>query len=126
MKNDTKTPIRVSIMRFTAKPEMLESVPWVMVTLRKATHVMLVRALLRMKSARKTSGAMERCFFSSPFFRRTEKGFFLTAWRGGERAGQRAHGHAGEATDQRADGTVQSDPERAFDFRLQADDGCDT
>ena len=63
MKNDTKTPIRVSIMRFTAKPEMLESVPCVMVTLKKAMHVMLVRAFLRMKSARYLNGAMGRGIF---------------------------------------------------------------
>lgn len=46
-KKETNTPIRVSNMRFNANPEMLESAPCVIVTLKKATQVILVRALLR-------------------------------------------------------------------------------
>ena len=64
-KKETNTPIRVSSMRFKAKPEILVSVPCVTVTLRKAMQVMFVNAFLRMKSTRYLKGASAKGCFSS-------------------------------------------------------------
>lgn len=64
-------------MRFNANPEMLESAPCVIVTLKKATQVILVRALLRMKSAKTINGAILKRLFCRAFSRRCERGPLL-------------------------------------------------
>lgn len=141
-KKETNTPIRVSSMRFKAKPEILVSVPCVTVTLRKAMQVMFVNAFLRMKSTRYLKGASAKgCFSSCLGLVILKWGRFFDdlgkkhEWNDAKRdqqigkdgmrlefdaTDQEKHEHAGETADKGADCPVQPDTERTLDFRLQA------